>query len=240
MAKDAATERHLLVDYENVQQINLAALPEDFRVTVFAGSNQNSVPFELVRSAQKLGTRLAWFKVEGVGNNALDFHIAYTLGRLLTLNPQLDIAILSKDAGYDPLVRYLAKSGRKVRRIVSIAEIPVPEPAVGAIAMPPIPGAPSPGATTTPQPAATPAAKPARSPAATPSTAHSDERYTRVLELLGKTPKNARPRKRSTLSQHISSMFQKKLSEQELERLLKKLFAHGKITESNDMLSYRF
>ncbi len=218
--KENGTERCLLVDYENIQAVNLAALPEDIRVTIFVGSSQNNLPFELVRNSQKLGQRLAWFKAEGNGNNALDFHIAYTLGRLMALTSQLEAFILSKDTGYDPLVRYLIKSGRKVHRIVSIHEIPAPvAPPVSAPQ-----AAPKPASVSTPKPV--------------PIVV--DLQYTRTIELLGKVPKNTRPRKRTTLSQYINNMFQKKLSEHDLKRLVDKLFSKGQITESKKNLTYNF
>ena len=191
--KENGTERCLLVDYENIQAVNLAALPEDIRVTIFVGSSQN---------------------------NALDFHIAYTLGRLMALTSQLEAFILSKDTGYDPLVRYLIKSGRKVHRIVSIHEIPAPvAPPVSAPQ-----AAPKPASVSTPKPV--------------PIVV--DLQYTRTIELLGKVPKNTRPRKRTTLSQYINNMFQKKLSEHDLKRLVDKLFSKGQITESKKNLTYNF
>lgn len=55
----------LLVDYENVQQVDLSRLGENFHVVIFVGSNQKSVPIELVTSAQKLGSRVEWQRVEG-------------------------------------------------------------------------------------------------------------------------------------------------------------------------------
>ena len=241
MTNANAVGRHLLVDYENVHEVNLGALAEDFQVTIFVGHSQNSLPFNLVRSAQRLGTRLIWFKADANGNNALDFHIAYSLGCLLTGAPQLEVFILSKDTGYDPLVRYLVNKGRKVRRIASFQEIAL------LAAAPP---APAPNAPPTPAPklahADVPKTPPVTPPKAPPSEAPKapaqppDPQYGRVLELLGKSPKNARPRKRTTLSQHIANMFQMKLKDHEVKRLVDLLFANGKIAEANKVLTYRF
>ena len=62
-------KRRLLVDYENVPQCDLSTLADDFGVTIFGGSCQKTLPFELVQAAQNLGGRMEWLKVDGSGNN---------------------------------------------------------------------------------------------------------------------------------------------------------------------------
>lgn len=99
------TQELLLVDFENVQQVNLSHLGDSMDVVIFVGATQKAVPIELVTAAQKLGTRVKWQRVEGNGNNALDFHIACHLGRVLEKSPQLHCIVLSKDKGFDPLLR---------------------------------------------------------------------------------------------------------------------------------------
>jgi hypothetical protein len=51
-------DRVLLIDLENVQKIDLSAVPSDVRVLVFYGATQKRLPDELVVQAQPLGTRL--------------------------------------------------------------------------------------------------------------------------------------------------------------------------------------
>ena len=121
--KDSGRERRLFVDFENVQKMNLSLLSDDFEVRIFVGCSQKSIPFELVQDAQALGTRLEWVKVEGGGSNALDFHIAYYLGCLLAQCPQTQCFILSRDTGFDPLLRQLEKKGLSCRRISSLSEL---------------------------------------------------------------------------------------------------------------------
>ena len=113
----------LLVDFENVQQLDLSRLDNNFNVIIFVGSSQKSIPIELVASAQKLGNRVEWLRVEGSGSNALDFYIACQLGRVIEKSPSLHCVVLSKDKGFDPLLRYLNKSGLKCRRINSLLEL---------------------------------------------------------------------------------------------------------------------
>lgn len=80
-------QKLLLVDFENVQQVDLAYLDEQFNVIIFVGAAQKTIPVELVVSAQKLGNRVEWQQVEGNGSNALDFYIACHLGRIIEKSP---------------------------------------------------------------------------------------------------------------------------------------------------------
>ena len=113
----------LLVDYENVQQVELAGLDDSFRVIIFVGADQKNVPFDLVIKAQKLGGRVEWQKITGNGSNALDFFIACQLGRVFEKSPRPECTVLSKDKGFDPLLRYLNENGLKCKRINSLAEV---------------------------------------------------------------------------------------------------------------------
>jgi len=113
----------LLVDFENVQQVDLSRLGDNFHVVIFVGSNQKNVPIDLVANAQRLGKRVEWQRVEGNGNNALDFFIAFQLGRVIEKSPSLHCIVLSKDKGFDPLLQKIKKNGLKCKRINSLLEL---------------------------------------------------------------------------------------------------------------------
>ncbi|HDQ99351.1 MAG TPA: hypothetical protein ENN51_03580, partial [candidate division WOR-3 bacterium] len=113
----------LLVDYENVPQVELALLEEGYRVVIFVGASQKNVPIELVTAAQQLGDRIEWRKVTGDGRNALDFFIAWHLGRVFERTPRPDCIVLSKDKGFDPLLKHLNAAGLKCRRVENIASL---------------------------------------------------------------------------------------------------------------------
>jgi hypothetical protein len=193
------TQKLLLVDFENVQQVDLARLDDSFQIIIFVGVAQKSIPIELVTNAQKLGSRIEWQRVDANGSNALDFFIACHLGRVLEKSPQLQCIVLSKDKGFDPLLRHLNKNGLKCKRLNSLLEL-------------------DPKATTQPE----------------------EPNYKRVIEVLSKSEKKSRPRKRKTLSQHISSIFQKKLPQAEVDRIIDILFANKMISETNDAITYEF
>jgi hypothetical protein len=103
--------------------VDLARLDEHFNVIIFVGLVQKTIPIELVMSAQKLGSRVEWQRVEGNGSNALDFYIACHLGRVLEKSPTQHCIVLSKDKGFDPLLRHLSKIGLKCKRINSLLEL---------------------------------------------------------------------------------------------------------------------
>jgi hypothetical protein len=122
------TERVLFVDLENVQKIDLSLVPADARVMIFYGITQKKLPEDLVVQAQPLGARLKWIKISGQGPNALDFHIAFYLGQELASSPSSECAILSRDTGFDPLIRHLQALGRTCCRVSTLKDaFPAPE-----------------------------------------------------------------------------------------------------------------
>jgi hypothetical protein len=116
------TERVLFVDLENVQKVDLKQVPVSARVMIFYGITQKKLPEELVVQAQPLGSRLKWIKISGQGPNALDFHIAFYLGQELVGSPDSECAILSRDTGFDPLIRHLQTLGHNCQRVGSLKD----------------------------------------------------------------------------------------------------------------------
>ncbi|HEX7052547.1 MAG TPA: PIN domain-containing protein [Burkholderiales bacterium] len=117
----------VLIDFENVQPADLAALEAPhFRVILFAGASQASVPFELAQALQAMGERGQYLKVSGNGRNALDFHIAFYIGRLAAAHPKASFHIVSRDKGFDPLIQHLATLGIVASRVTELAAIARP------------------------------------------------------------------------------------------------------------------
>jgi hypothetical protein len=127
------TDRVLFVDLENVQKVDLAQVPPTARVMIFYGITQKKLPEELVVQTQPLGKRLKWIKISGQGPNALDFHIAFYIGQELAGNPSSECLILSRDTGFDPLVRHLQGFGHVCRRVSSLKDaFQIMKPKAGA------------------------------------------------------------------------------------------------------------
>ena len=234
------TESVLLVDYENIGKLDLAAIPEGVRVPFFFGASQRTVPTDFLKAALKLGERFVPIDIEGQGKNALDFHIAFYIGEYLARSPDTACVILSKDKGFDPLVRHLNRRGFAVRRANSIAE------ALGARGMP--------------------AAVPEVSGSARSGTRSGGRRGGRgggrggarggargeaaprdggslseeALRLLTGTQKARRPRKRKGLIAVLHSHFMRKVPESELQGLIDQLITAGSLSESNGAITYHF
>lgn len=117
---------YVLIDFENVQPKNLEILENhSFKIYVFVGANQTKVPFDLAETMQKFGENARYIKISGNGKNALDFHIALYLGKLSIQNPEGFFHIISKDTGFDPLVKHLRENKIRAHRENDLAEIPV-------------------------------------------------------------------------------------------------------------------
>lgn len=98
----------VLIDYESVQPKLLSSLnQEHFRIFVFLGEHQTKIPLGLVEAMQTLGDRAKYIKINGVGLNALDFHIAFYIGQIVKETPDSYFHIISKDKGFDPLIKHL-------------------------------------------------------------------------------------------------------------------------------------
>jgi hypothetical protein len=117
---------YVLIDFENVQPKNLALLNgHNFKVMVFVGAKQNKVPFDLAQALQSLGDKAEYIKISGTGSDALDFHIAFYIGQLVEKDPNSYFHIISKDTGFDPLIKHLKSKKILVHREKDLAEIPL-------------------------------------------------------------------------------------------------------------------
>ena len=216
----------VFVDLENVQTMDLSRVAADARVLVFFGVLQKKVPTELVVQAQPLGDRLRWIKITGQGPNALDFHIAYYLGRELTERPNSRCVILSRDTGFDPLVRHVVALGATCRRVALLAD-----------AFPTAPPKPPPA----PQPKPKPKPKPKTQaqtqpkPRAQTQPKPNADGYPRLLSLLAKE-KNL-PRKRKGLEGKVKNWFPA-LDDGARRSLLDRLVLNGHLSDADGPLRF--
>jgi hypothetical protein len=191
-------EQVVLVDFENVQKLDLAGLPAHARIKIFVGEQQAKLPTALVLQAQALGLAIEWIRIEGNGRNALDFHIASYLGEGLARAPQAEFLIISGDAGYDPLLRHLKVRGLHCRREAPATPAKVaPKPVLDANAQ-------------------------------------------QVVELLKRTEKNKRPRKRETLTNYLLTHFAKKLTSEQVSRAINQLIRAKLLAGTEVALVYQF
>ncbi len=112
----------VLIDFENVQPANLDGLKNGLHhIRVFVGESQSKISLGTAKALQSFGSDADYIQITGSGSNALDFHLAFYLGRLSLQHPQASFVIVSKDTGFDPLVKHLNRLGTACRRVASIA-----------------------------------------------------------------------------------------------------------------------
>jgi hypothetical protein len=209
--------KYLLVDFENVPKLDLDAVPDGVTVPFFFGASQKKVETTFLKSALRLGERFIPIDIEGQGKNALDFYIACYVGEYFARDPGAECVILSKDKGFDPLVKHLTKRGLRVRRVASVSEA---FPAAPKAA----PRAPAPVVRKTEVPAA--ALQP-------------NAELARAIGILAKMPKKNRPRTRKRLHAHLKSTFAGKLADDAIQAIIDKLISRKSLREdSKGTLTY--
>ncbi len=114
----------ILVDFENVQPKNMGLLQGGtYKIRVFVGAKQNKISLDTARALQAFGPDAEYVQIESSGKNALDFHIAYYLGRLAAKNSDASFIVISKDTGFDPLIQHLQSNKITCQRLDAIADI---------------------------------------------------------------------------------------------------------------------
>jgi len=126
---------YVLVDYENVQEIDLSCFDhENLRFLIFVGSNQVKLPTSLAIQMQNRNPPGRFILIGGNGKNALDFHIAFTIGELCGEVPTPVFHIISKDTGFAPLIDYLKQ--KKILAIRHEGLSSLPEAKTGSLPTP--------------------------------------------------------------------------------------------------------
>lgn len=116
----------VLIDSENVKPEYIEKLKhEHYRVVVFVGANLKRLDFPIVNALQSLGSNGSYVQISSNGSNALDFHIAYYIGKLSATHPDAYFHIISKDQGFDPLIKHLKDQKVFCCRSASVLEIPL-------------------------------------------------------------------------------------------------------------------
>ena len=233
---------YVLIDFENVQPASLGALtPGEHHIKVFAGAQQSKVDLGLAKALQSFGAHAEYIQIVGTGKDALDFHIAFYIGKLSAEHPGASFTIVSRDTGFDPLVKHVATLGIACKRISALAGSPAAKAAAPAK---PAKTAPkkslagnvsvlvSPPAKTATVPAAKKAAK-----VGTKVASVSKERIKEVLErLIGL--KAARPGTVKTLRSSLKAWFKPPLSDADLDGLIDHLTKAGALKVTGTKVTY--
>lgn len=224
----------ILIDFENVQPTSLGALQGgEHQVRVFVGASQNRVPLELAAALQAFGSNAEYIQITGNGSNALDFHIAYAIGHLSALHPDARFTIVSRDTGFDPLIKYLAHKNVVCKRVATLADSGGGATASKRAAKKAV-SADKPAAVA-PAPA-----KAAAKPASAPATAKPGSLDTQLAAAVARLNnlKAGRPRTLKTLSSSLKSWFKPVLSDAAVTTLLDALGRDGKVRIEGSKVTY--
>ena len=211
----SASRNHVFVDYENVHAIDLEVI--DDRTTTFTillGRAQTKLDVGLVEQLLANKGPVEIVRLTSSGRNAVDFALAYHLGRAVEADPMRRYFIVTKDKGYDPLLSHLRSKGIRADRYESFSTLPFSDTARSKSATqtsgsnsenPPINGAQD----STPE-------------------GNVGEWSERFCEHLISHPGN-RPKRRSTLLRHIKTHFGNRPTDAEVEEVIVKLCCDGRL-----------
>lgn len=115
---------HVLVDFENVHQVDVSVIgTKAVNFTLLLGAKQTKIDAGLVETLMKHSASVQLIRLKSSGKNALDFALAYYVGRVVSANPTAHIHIVSKDKGFDPLIEHLRSRHILARRHDSFATL---------------------------------------------------------------------------------------------------------------------
>jgi hypothetical protein len=115
---------HVFVDFENVHQVDLSLIgAKAVSFTLMVGAKQTKLDSDLVERLLAHSATVQLVKLKGSGKNALDFALAYYLGRAALADPTGYFHVVSKDGGFDPLLEHLRDRHIHVYRHASCAEL---------------------------------------------------------------------------------------------------------------------
>lgn len=118
------TKKLILVDFENRPNLDLSILDSSYTAIIFVGHLQEEPHIKKKIARKNRVVLVDYQKVDGVGKNGLDFHIAFKLGQIYETEPDTHCYILSGDKGFDPLLKHFKNIGFNCRRVEAITDLP--------------------------------------------------------------------------------------------------------------------
>lgn len=234
----------MFVDFENVHQVDLTLIgAKAVSFTLMLGAKQTKLDSDLVEKLMAHSSSVQLVKLKSSGKNALDFALAYYLGRAALADPTAYFHIISKDGGFDPLIEHLRARHIHVYRHVSCAELtftwpgkklPVSEAiVVQTVAKKAVKKVAAKKATTKPP------AKKAVKKAATKKVDSEDQRIERVLKNFREHPK-ARPAKKKTLLAKVADLIKRPVDGPEVQGVVDRMMKSGMLNfDAKDVPEYR-
>ena len=116
---------HIFIDFENVPSIDLGGLQDNLvKVTLLLGEKQKRLETILVEQLLRHAANVHFVRLHSSGKNALDFTLAYYVGRAAATDANAHFHIISRDKGFDPLIEHLRQNLVKVTRHDAFENLP--------------------------------------------------------------------------------------------------------------------
>jgi hypothetical protein len=121
---------HVFVDFENVHHLDLSVIgARSVSLTLLLGARQTRLDAALVEKLIEHAATVQLVRLTSSGRNALDFALAYYLGRAVLADPTGHFHIVSGDTGFDPLIEHLRNRHIHADRHNNFAPLTTPAPA---------------------------------------------------------------------------------------------------------------
>ncbi|MBC8126751.1 MAG: NYN domain-containing protein [Gloeobacteraceae cyanobacterium ES-bin-144] len=226
------------MDFENVHQVDLTLIgAKSVSFTLMVGAKQTKLDSDLVEKLMAHSSSVQLVKLKSSGKDALDFALAYYLGRAVLADPTAYFHIVSKDGGFDPLIDHLRARHIHVYRHASCAELTFTWPGKKAAVSDPILEK-----IVVKKVAAKKAAKKTvAKKVAKKAVGKIDSEETwmeRVLKDFKEHPK-AQPKKRKALIAKIANLIKKKVDGPEVQGVIDRMAKVGKLSfDAEDVPKY--
>jgi hypothetical protein len=239
----ASPMNHVFVDFENVHQVDLTLIgAKAVSFTLMVGAKQTKLTSDLVEKLMEHSASVRLVKLKSSGKNALDFALAYYLGRAVLADPTAYFHLISKDGGFDSLIENLRERHVHVQRHASCAELtftwsgkksPVSVPVVKKPVV----------KTAVKKVAAKKAAKKVATKIAAKKVAAMadpvDQWVERVLKDF-RARSNSLPKRRKTLVTTIANVMKKAVDDPEVQTVISRMEKAGKLKfDEKDVPEYR-
>jgi hypothetical protein len=221
MSDVAPPMNQVLLDFENVHQVDLSVFgSRPVSLTLLLGAQQTKIETSLLEGVMQQAACVQIVRLESSGRNALDFALAYYLGRVALTDPTAHFHIISKDKGFDSLITHLRSRHIKAHRHDGFSQIALP-----AAPKPPLVSEQKLAAPTKTAPTKTPVAKtskPAEKPVTRKESAVDLELLERIVAYLRRKTKN-RPKTRKSLASDLCAHFPQEIAIAEVDPIIASL-----------------
>ena len=117
LSEPATRMNHVFVDGENVHQIDPAVTAEKpVSFTLLLGAKQTKLNPEILEKLMARAAAVQLIRLSSTGKNALDFALAYYVGRAAVADPTGYFHVISRDKGFDPLIEHLSSRNIQAKR----------------------------------------------------------------------------------------------------------------------------